>query len=207
MFFHWKYLDERLRQTAPGRAGNVSGFYVGIARAEDAPRIIREIDGMFDNSLAETKTETEREFRMRFVSMAGTIVTAIRVISVVVVAVILLVLANTMAMTARERVTEYAVLKTLGFRPKHLVALILGESSLIAVAGGALGLLITFPMVHAFARFLTQSLGNFFPVFEMQETTVLLAVLASLAVGVLAALFPSLQAVRMKIADGLLYIG
>ena len=207
MFFHWKYLDESLRQTAPSRAGNVSGFYVGIADPEKASEISRQIDAMFNNSLAETKTESEREFRMQFVSMVGTIITAIRIISIVVVAIILLVMANTMAMTARERVHEYAVLKTLGFRPKHIVGLIFGESGLIAVSGGILGLMITVPLTHAFARFLTDTLGNFFPIFELSETTVIFAFVSSLLVGVLAAIFPTLYAVKTRIADGLRYIG
>jgi putative ABC transport system permease protein len=139
--------------------------------------------------------------------MAGTIITALRIISFVVIAVILLVLANTMAMTARERISEYAVMKTLGFRPKHLVGLIFGESALIALLGGVLGLCVTIPMTWAFGVFLTQNLGSFFPVFEISTATLFLAVLAAFAVGVLAALFPTVRAVRMKIADGLRYVG
>lgn len=207
MFFHFKYLDERLRQTSPGRAGNVNAFYIGIENPDDAVRIIETIDTMFANSQAETKTETEREFRMGFVSMVGTIITAVRVISIVVIAIILLVLANTMAMTARERISEYAVMKTLGFRAKHLTGLIFGESTLIATFGGLLGLLISVPMIRGFGIVLTQSLGNFFPVFEISTTTFVLAMVASLCVGLIAAFFPTMQAVRMRIADGLRTIG
>ncbi|MCH7673572.1 FtsX-like permease family protein [candidate division KSB1 bacterium] len=208
MFFHWKYIDERLNQTSPGRSGQAGWYYIGISSPELAGEISEAIDSMFDNSVAETKTETEKQFQLSFVSMVSTIITAIRVISVVVIAIILLVLANTMAMTARERISEYAVLKTLGFRPKHLVGLIFGESSLIAIFGGILGILITLWMVPAFYGVLKQfNMEGFFPVFEISKTTFVFCAIAALAVGIIAALFPTLKAVQMKISDGLRQIG
>lgn len=203
MYFHWKYLDEQLSQTAPGRAGQVGMLYVGLEDKEDVTRVSDAIDAQFDNSLAETKTETEKEFQLGFISMVGTIITAVRVISVVVIAIILLVLANTMAMTARERISEYAVLKTLGFRPRHLFGLIFGESWAIALFGGVLGLLVTIPIVQGFSVFLTQNLGSFFPIFEISDLTMVLAILAAIIVGLLAGIFPAIQATRMRIADGL----
>jgi putative ABC transport system permease protein len=207
MFFHWKYLDEQLGLTTPGRMGQVGFFYVGVASPDDVVRVSEAIDAMFVNSMAETKTETEKEFQMSFVSMVGTIITTVRVISVVVIAIILLVLANTMAMTARERVTEYAVLKTLGFRPSHLTWLIFGESLFIAAFGGLAGLLLAVPIIDGFGEFLSVNLGSFFPVFELSRSTVLLAATAALLVGLVAAVFPTFNATRMKIADGLRYIG
>jgi putative ABC transport system permease protein len=207
MFFHWKYLDEQLGLTTPGRMGQVGFFYVGVASADDVVRVAEAIDAMFVNSMAETKTETEKEFQMSFVSMVGTIITTVRVISVVVIAIILLVLANTMAMTARERVTEYAVLKTLGFRPGHLSGLIFGESLFIAILGGVVGLLLSFPIIDKFGEFLSVNLGSFFPVFELSRSTVFIAAAAALLVGVAAAVFPTFKATRMRIADGLRYIG
>ncbi|MFQ5770984.1 MAG: ABC transporter permease [bacterium] len=203
MYFHWKYLDERLSVSAPGRAGQVGAFYTGVESPEQVVRISQQIDKMFANSLAETKTETEKEFLMGFVSMVGTIITAIRIISVVVITIILLVLANTMAMTARERISEYAVLKTLGFRPKHLIGLISGESTFIAMMGGFFGVLLTIYLTNLFAKFLSTNLGNFFPVFELSFSTFAFSLVAALIVGFAAAIFPTIHAVRMKIADGL----
>ncbi len=207
MFFHWQYLDESLGLTAPGRTGQVGIYYVGVENESQVVQVSERIDAMFDNSLAETKTETEREFQMSFISMVGTVITAVRIISVVVIAIILLVLANTMAMTARERVSEYAVMKTLGFLPKHIVGLIFGESAVIALLGGALGLALTVVVVGWFEGFLTQNLGSFFPVFEMSTETLITAALAALFVGIAAALFPGWQAVQMRIADGLRRVG
>lgn len=84
--------------------------------------------------------------------MSETILVALRIISMVIIGVILLVLSNTMAMTARERLSEYAVLKTLGFGARHLIILIIGESLLIALTGGLLGILITYPAANGFER-------------------------------------------------------
>ncbi len=207
MFFHWKYLDERVRAISPQRASWCGAFYVGIENPDDAVRTIEEIDAMFANSQAETKTETERAFQMGFVSMTGSIITALRFISFVVIAIILLVLANTMAMTARERISEYAVLKTLGFRPRHLIGLIFGESVAIAASGGFLGLILTLGMIQSFGKLITQNLGSFLPVFEISSTTILFSIVAAMTVGIVAAVFPTVQAVRMRITDGLRYVG
>jgi putative ABC transport system permease protein len=207
MFFHWKYVDEVLDRAGSGRSGHVGWFYIGAESADDVVQIAEDIDNQFQNSMAETKTETEKEFNLSFISMVGTIITAIRLISFVVILIILLVLANTMAMTARERISEYAVLKTLGFRPKHIIGLIFGESVFIAGLGWVLGILITIPVIAGFAVFLTQELGGFFPIFEMSNTTLALTTLAALFVGAVSAFFPAVYTVRMKISEGLRQIG
>ena len=99
-----------------------------MARPDLAPQVSAQVDGLFQNSLAETLTETEQAFALGFVSMTEAILLAIQVVSWVVIGVILVVLANTMAMSARERQGEYAVLKTMGFKARHLAGLIFGES-------------------------------------------------------------------------------
>jgi putative ABC transport system permease protein len=207
MYFHWQYLDETLKKTAPGRSGNVGIYWVRLARPGDTARVSEQIDALFENSLAETKTETERAFQLSFVAMVGTIITTLQVISVVVIAIILLVLANTMAMTARERITEYSVLKTLGFRPLHLIGLIFGESILIALVGGILGILISIPVCDGFGQFISENLGSIFPVFELKNSTIALALLAAFLVGIAAAISPAWRIIRMKISDGLRYVG
>ncbi|MFQ5708031.1 MAG: ABC transporter permease [bacterium] len=203
MYFHWKHLDERLQQSAPGRASFVNNYYVQVARPEDVVEVSEKIDALFENSRAETRTETEQEFQMSFIAMAGTIINAVRFISVVVIAIILLVLANTMAMTARERISEYAVLKTLGFRPKHLIGLIMGESAVIALSGGIIGIFLTIFFTRAFGQFLTENFGSFFPIFELSKSTVVLSLVAAFLVGVTAAIFPTIRATQMRIVDGL----
>ncbi len=200
MLFHYQYIDERMRKETPTRAGEVGWYVVKIHDAADAARISDQIDGMFANSTAETKTETERAFQQNFMASASAILTAMNVISFVIIGIIMLVLGNTMIMAARERVREYAVLKTLGFRGAHLVGLIAGESLLIAGIGGLLGMLLSFPMTAWFAEAMPK---GWFPVFDLEPVTVILAVTAALMVGVIASLFPILRALNTRIVDGL----
>jgi putative ABC transport system permease protein len=104
-----------------------------------------------------------------------------------------------MAMTARERVSEYAVMKTLGFRAVHIVGLIFGESLFIAGVGGLLGLAISIPIKLLVAT----AVSNFFNVFKIEDVTMLMAFGAAIIVGLLAAIFPALKAVRTPVVEGL----
>jgi putative ABC transport system permease protein len=203
MFFHWKYLDERIGQEQPARAGNIGWYIFLVSDPASMPAIARSIDDQYRNSRAGTKTETEREFQQSFVSMSSAIISSLEAISLVIIGIILLVLANTIVMSARERTREYAVLKTLGFSPGHVVGLIGGESLLIGLAGGALGLLLAYPICAAFAT----GFPTFFPVFTIAPWTIALAVGVALFAAVVAALFPVFRALRISIAEGLRTIG
>ena len=202
-FFHWDYLDQRLLQLEPPRAGHVGWYVLRIAHPERAGEISEAVDRRFKNSLAETLTETERSFQMGFVTMTEAILVALKAVSIIIIGVILVVLSNTMAMTARERISEYAVLKTLGFGFKHLAILIGGESLVIASTGGFLGLTLLLPASKAFGN----ALGTFFPVFVVEPLTLLLCGLTALLVGVVSAAFPTWRAVNLQIANGLRRIG
>jgi putative ABC transport system permease protein len=129
--------------------------------------------------------------------------TSLEFISYVIIGIILLVLANTIIMSARERIREYAVLKTLGFTSGHIIGLVAGESLIIAGIGGCLGIAFTFPMAAAVAA----GFPTMFPVFNVELSTIVLAMTFSLLVGVLAAIFPAVRAARIKIVDGLRQIG
>lgn len=203
-FFHWDYLNESLIKTTGKQRANKVGFYVvGIDNPDNAAAISRAIDNQFRNSLAETLSETEKAFQLGFVSMSEAIVVAIRVVSFVVIVIIMAVMANTMAMSARERLAEYATLKALGFGPGFLATLIFGESLLIALAGAAAGIALLFPAAHAFSA----KMGTLFPVFEIAPQTLLLQALAALAVGIVAAIAPAVRSTRVNIVDGLRSIG
>jgi putative ABC transport system permease protein len=201
--FHWEYVNERMKREMPEYADHAGWFVVQIAKGVDPVAVGEAIDANFKNSPAETKTETERAFNLSFISMAGTIMTAMEVISVVVVLIILLVLANTMAMTARERMSEYAVLKTLGFRPFHIIALIGGESLFIALGGFAAGFAMLVYIFKNFAVAIAKLSNGFFGIFNLTNNTIALTFVSALLVGIIAAAFPAWRAVRMRIADGL----
>lgn len=199
MLFHWEYLNETMKLKLPRRANQVGVYVVEVADPARVAEVGLSIDQTFKNSNAETLTETEKAFQLGFVSMTEAIVVAIRLVSYLVIFIILAVMANTMAMTVRERTAEYATLKALGFGPRFVMLLIYGESLAIAALGGVLGIALTFPVATAFA----QAMGTLFKVFEVTETTVCLQVACALAVGLIAALFPAWQAARVNIVAGL----
>jgi putative ABC transport system permease protein len=203
MLFQWDYLNERITQQQPTRQGNVGWYVLRVKDQNAMPAVAREVDELFSNSRAGTKTETEKEFQQSFVSMSSAIITSLEAISYIIIGIILLILANTIAMAARERTREYAVLKTLGFSSVHIVGLIAGESLLLACLGGALGLALTFPISAGFAKLFP----TFFPIFNVEDITIILAVSVALLAGIIAATFPTSATLRTKIADGLRQIG
>lgn len=204
MLFHWDYINEKMKQDSPGREGQVGWYIVKIADPSKAAEISGEIDATFKNSDAETKSETERAFQQGFIAASGSIISAMNFISFVIIGIIMLVLGNTMIMSARERTREYAVLKTLGFSGGHLVGLIAGESFLISFVGGAIGLAMTLPLVKSFEAFVPK---GWFPVFNVEPITIILAGISALIVGVVASLFPIQRALNTKIVEGLRFIG
>ncbi len=202
-FFHWDYLNETMKKTVPRRADQVGFYLVGVQSADLATTVAVSIDHLFKNSLAETLTETERAFNLGFVAMTEAIVTAIQIVSLLVVVIIMAVVANTMAMTTRERIGEYAILKTLGFRRVHIISLIFGESLVITILGCLVGIALTFPAV----TIASHELGTYFPIFKVERETLYLDVMAALVVATFAAIIPARRAIRIRIAEGLRRIG
>ena len=203
MLIHWKLLSETARKRGSQDADYVGVFIVGIDEPSAAPLVAQRIDALFANSRAETLTETEKAFQLGFVAMSEAILVAIQAVSVVIIVIIMAVMANTMSMTARERLAEYATLKALGFTPAFIVKLLFGESLVIALIGGGLGLLITLPIAAAFAK----AVGTLFPVFIVSPTTMALQVLASVVVGLVAAAWPAWKMSRIDIINGLRHVG
>lgn len=204
MLFHWDYLNETLKKQAPSRANHVGWLIVKIADPNQASEVSKRIDNLFKNSSAETKTETERAFQQGFISSSSAIITSMNVMSFVIVGIIMLVLANTMIMSARERTREYAVLKTLGYSASHLTLFIMGESLIISLIGGLIGLFLTFPIIAGFAAVIPK---GFFPVFQLEPISVILAVSAVVLIGLIASLFPLRKALKTKIVDGFRFVG
>jgi putative ABC transport system permease protein len=203
MMFHWDYLNETLRRSSKGRADQVGIYIVGVTTPESAPVVARAIDATFRNSLAETLTESEQAFQLGFIAMSNEIIAAIRLVSYVVIMIIMAVMANTMAMSARERVAEYATLKSLGFRPAFIALLIAGESAAICAVGGGLAILAMPSAADVFKAFA----GTYFPVFEVSRLTLVLQALCAAAIAAAAAIVPAWRAAHVRIVDGLRAIG
>jgi putative ABC transport system permease protein len=203
MFFQWEYLNERSRQVASWATDHVGWYIIQIKNMNEAPAVSEAVDAIFSNSAAKTKTETEKAFQQSFVSLSGAIITSLELVSYVIIGIILMVLANTIIMSARERIREYAVLKTLGFTSFHIVGLIAGESLFISMIGGVVGLLLTFPVCEGFGA----QFSTLFPVFKVAVSTMVMALSFAVLVGVVAAIFPAYRSARMTIVDGLRQIG
>jgi putative ABC transport system permease protein len=195
-YFHREYVEEAL-----GRPGNVGTYRVKLDSPQNAPRVMEEIDRMFANSAAPTKTETEAAFAASFVSMLGNVKGLIAGIGLVVVFTITLISGNTMAMSARERFTEIAVMKALGFRPGIVLALVLSESVLIALLGGALAV-VAAKVIYQFVG-LGELLAIFLQNFRINTGTMVLALGVSALIGLVSGGIPAWNAARISIVDGL----
>lgn len=202
-FFHWDYLNESLKRTAPARADQVGFYMIGVTRPDRAMDAALAIDKTFKNSLAETLTETEKAFQLSFITMSETIIMAIQLVSFVVIVIIIAVVANTMSMTYRERIGEYAIFKTLGYRGWRIAGMIFGESLVITLIGSFFGFVLTFPV----AKIVGGILSAYFPVFKVAEGILYMDIAASTIVGLLAAIVPTWRAIKIRIADGLRRIG
>jgi len=204
MMFQYRYVDERVRQESPDRAGQVGWYIVRIDDPANSAQISQDIDNLFANSRAETKTETERAFQQSFLSAASAVITAMNIMSFVIIGIILLVLGNTMVMSARERTHEFAVLKALGFSGGQLFLLLGGESMILSIAGSALGLALTLPAVAGFQSALPK---GWFRVFYIKPETIVIGCIAGFAVGLLASLIPLRRVLTTRIVEGLRYVG
>ena len=193
-FFHHEYLAEA---NTFGR-GFVGWYVVRIDDPARAVDIASTIDARFANSQAETKTSTEQAFVQEFANQIGDVGSMITAIVVAVLFTILLVSANTMAQSIRERTSELAVLKTLGFSNPRVLVLVLSESLLIAVVGGAVGLGLGYLMISQ-----GDPTGGFLPAFFVPPRDLVLGSSLALLLGVISGLMPAVQATRLRIVDAL----
>jgi putative ABC transport system permease protein len=191
MIFHFKYFDEA-RDVEKGRAG----FYIIALRdPAQAANVSAAVDQRFANSPSETRTMTEKAFNSQFLSMMGNLELLFRSIGSAVVLTMLLVAANTMMMSARDRTREMGILKALGFTDERVFALLLGESILIASVGAAIGIGGSWMIFNLFS---VNPKPDFFPVFKIPPMSLLAAFGIALGTGAISGLIPGLAALRLK---------
>lgn len=199
LFFNYEYLDEALG----GKAG-IGMYKLLIEDPGQAGTISKTVDEMFENADPPTRTETEAAFRAGFISMAGNLAVLLRSIGLAVCFTILLVTANTMSMAIRERQTEIAVLKTLGFPGRLVLGLVLGEALALGALGGGLGLLLSRLAIKALPKVpLVGDAVAGFPNLGLTPGVAVLGVSLALLLGFFAGLFPAVGAYRARIADTL----
>jgi putative ABC transport system permease protein len=200
LFYNLKYLDEGLRATAGGRgAGNCGTIFFKAASADIIPTLCSQIDQHYESSETPTNTQTEKAFSQMFVKMQGNIQNFILFIAVFVTISLTLVAANGMAMSMRERTTEIAVLKAIGFQSGRVLALMLGESVVIASIGGVLGVGAgrgVYALVHWAAPMIVQTSRMPWPVMAW-------GLVISAAIGLASGIVPAVLAARLSVVDGL----
>ena len=196
LFFHYDYLAEVLRNT--GFSGQVGWYVIKVADPDRSPEIARKIDTMFANSPAETKTDTEKAFVAGFAKQVGNISLITQMVAAAAILMILLITANTMAQSIRERTGELAVLKTLGFGDGRVLSMVLLESCFIALLGGSVGLALAWYLIS-----LGDPTGGFLPTFYFPVRDLILGIALVMALGVIAGAFPAWQAGRLRIVEAL----
>ncbi|HEX4460527.1 MAG TPA: FtsX-like permease family protein [Polyangia bacterium] len=200
LYFHWKYMNEKLDERLKD---NVGLIFVKVNDPAQSSALQVAIDRNFANSLAETRTESEKAFQLEFLSMASALVGAIQIISGVVLVILMLILANTLAMATRERTTEYAVMRAIGFHPRHIVGMVLGEGFIIALVGVLIGVTLSAPVIKFSGQLLEKQMGAFLGSFDLRLGPVLLSIGVAIVLGMLAAALPAWRAGKLKIVDAL----
>ncbi len=201
LYFHWEYFNEGMKKVF-GPQVDFTGFYVLKARsADEVPAIAERVDAEFRNSSSPTKTESEKAFVLSFLSMMGNVRLLVTSICSVVIFTIILVAANTMAMSIRERVREIGILKALGFRKFQILSLLLGESVLLALGGALLGSLAA-KFIYSGAKMAAVT-GGMFQRFYVTPATLFICAAIGLTVGIVSAGLPAWQAARRRVVDAL----
>ncbi len=201
MIFHWQLINETLQ----GKLKDQVGW---VASRVDEPgagaEISRQIDKIFDQYDTQTLTMSERAMNLSFLGMFGAVLKAIDIVSIIILLILTMILANTIAMGVRERTTEYGALRALGFTPGHIRYFIIGESITIGLVAGLLGVAIAWPLVNnGMAAVIEENMGAMFPYFRIESQTIVLALVLALALGALSGLVPAIQAGKLSVVNAL----
>ncbi|HXY78750.1 MAG TPA: ABC transporter permease [Candidatus Acidoferrales bacterium] len=201
LYFHTKYLEEAV----PWFKGQAGWYVAQIDSPDHVAQASKEIDDMFRNSPLQTKTESEKAFQLGFVASLGNVKAFILGICGAVVFAIMLVSANTMAMSVRSRTREVAVLRTLGFTSRRVLSIFVSESVALSLVGGVLGILVAIPVI----AFMTHTfIGMAIPMdMRVNVPTAALSLFVALVLGVVSACLPAYRASHMNIVDALRHIG
>jgi putative ABC transport system permease protein len=195
-WFQWDYFEERI----PDRVkGNIGWYVLRVDNPDESPRIAKAIDAEFANSPYETKTETESAFAASWVKQFGNIQFLIVTIGSVVFFTLLLVTGNTMAISVRERTSELAVLKAIGFSDRSVALFIIGEALVIALVGGLFGLLLATLAIPVLANALNGMLPNLI----LSPGLLAFGLLTALVVGIASGILPGIGAMRMRVVNAL----
>ena len=199
--FHWKYLNESLPDKFKDQIGWV------VSRIDDPKRsaeISKSIDDTFDVKDVQTATMSERAMNVSFMAMLSAILTALQIVSLIIMAIMMLILGNTIAMGVRERTSEYGVLRAVGFMPRQVGVMIVAEAGVVGVLSAAVGLGLAYPIVQqGLGRWLEENMGSMFPYFRIDLSTAILAVVLAVVLALIAAAIPAWKASQLEVTDAL----
>lgn len=197
---HWKYLNDGVPETQKNQIG---WLIQKVQNPEKGAEVARAIDAMFANSDAETLSESERAFNLSFLSMYSAIFTALNVVSIVILLIMAMIVGNTIAMAVRERTHEYGILRAIGFKSGFLAQVVVGETMVLSLLGGALGIALAFPLVNGFGSFVEDNFGSWFPYFNLAPSSAMLAFGLTIIVGLASGLLPASGVFRLNVINAL----
>lgn len=203
--FQWDYLNDGLPEKRREQIGWI------VSRIDDPSKsadISAGIDRVFDEKDVQTVTMSERAMNLSFMAMFEAILTALGVVSAIILGIMMMILGNTIAMAVRERTNEYGVLRAVGFLPRHVAMFIVGEGFTIGVLSALLGVAISYPIVEkGMGRWLEENMGGWFPYFQIDPKTTVAAVLLAIALAVVASLVPAYRASKLPVTQALRRVG
>jgi putative ABC transport system permease protein len=200
-YFHWKYMNDGAKEASKDKIGWVA---TRVDDAKKSAEVSAAIDKLFDDEDNQTVTMSERAMNQGFLGGVSAILSALNIVSIIILVIMMLILGNTIAMGVRERTTEYGVLRALGFQPGHIRLFIVGEAVTVAFFAATLGIVLAYPLVQlGMGRWLEENMGSFFPAFTINPVTTVLAVLLTLGLGAVASVIPAVQAGRLQVTDAL----
>jgi putative ABC transport system permease protein len=199
--FHWDYLNETL---PPRRKDEIGWVMTRVSDASRTAAVGLALDRMFDDEEVQTLSQDEASFNASFLAGISAVLSAIDAVSVAILAIMMLVLGNTIAMGVRERTSEYGAMRAIGFLPKHIAYFVLGEAAVLGAVGGIVGVGLGFPIIEkGLGRWLEENMGAFFPYFRVPPVWIGAALVLSVALGVGASLLPARAAMRLRVTDAL----
>ncbi len=200
IFFHNKYLEN----SSIGRLSRTGIFFLRTQTPEQVPVVCDAINRMFENSEAPVKAMPEKQFMLQFAEMMGNVKLLVRSIALTVLFTVVLIVANSVAMSARERTTQIAVIRALGFRRRQVLALVLSEAMVLALLGGLVGVLLSIPFTHMLVEGMKHSpVAPFAYNIRISAVTLLNAFVAAVAIGIVSGFVPAIRSARVSIVDGL----
>jgi len=201
MVFRWDYLNNDKRAVYSHE--QIGWVMSRISDSTKSAEISKAIDKTFDEKDDQTVTMSERAFQLSFLGAFSAILKAFNLVSLVILLIMTLILANTIAMSVRERTHEYGVLRAIGFPPSHILGFILGESLLVALAGGLIGIGLVQLFINMMIGPALEANGGLFAYFRTPGTVMLMALGISAGLGIIAGLVPALLASKLKVTDAL----